>query len=517
MGWDLSPHAARTRQLLSAEATPDLGQLEGQRHAFEEDSAGQDESWQPLIHATLEAYDSVLRTPNDPEARARLLDALAACEARLMTEGSSAYPVQNVLLYATSAARAGTLAADVFAQVVQAAKSHFEQCAEAYHETPPLAQSFRSCAAALAELLRFTEDRDAAHLDRGLQMLEPAQAAVDENLAKLAQLRLEKGPTSSLIANAFIAAANMLKGGAMSPEMFAASLDGLEQQVRQMRRNLEKAREEAPTSATLTEQVPRIDAAVEKHEAAVASWRAWFEDQHAARLDEGIAHLIEGVAQLDAARAILEGAAITTVLCPHCGAANQGAAASCAQCGRALPRVRVSPTTGVLESETGDPDLVLTDNMKRVIDDINRVASGIITPDDFRATLDWMGGMVEVTSRRLSEAPRLDPESFPEDEREQAQAAGRLVDDTRELLGEGIQAMREALAELRSYLRDGQRQHLSDGLRLFWAASKRVYQAQRVGEMGAVRLSPGQVRVAPPPDDEDALDLREEVDLGEER
>lgn len=497
--------------------------------------------WMPAIDTVLAAYDgsrqaieailehlaergsALDEAVNAFEAAANQLQlATGLFQGRLMTEGDSNFPVQNVMVRAVAAVRDGALPRESFVELLSAARAQFEsgrQQVQVSAATEPreaveaLDAAFGQCLAALDDMGCFVDDGDEAHLFGGLAQLEGGQVAADEAFALMARLKLAAGPTSSPLANAFVGATAMLRSGQMTPESFKPSLESLAENVARMRREFERSRGTAAASATLAAQVPRLAASIEKHEEAVAAYRSYLEDGDAAHLEAGNAAFIEAISLQDAARAAVEGGGLPQVLCPQCGAVNDGAARNCAQCEKLLPRLAIGHNgQSSVESSTGDPDLVLTDHIKRVLDDANRALNGVITPQEFRATVDWMGGLVAQVERSLSGAGGIKPENFGDDEREQAQVMSQLVEDTRAMLADGIRGMRNALAEFRAFVDGHDAAHLSAAMPVFWAACKQVYQAQRVGQMAAVRLSPqSSVRVAPPPDDEDAFDMRESL------
>jgi len=57
------------------------------------------------------------------------------------------------------------------------------------------------------------------------------------------------------------------------------------------------------------------------------------------------------------------------------------------------------------------------------------------------------------------------------------------VDETVDLLQQGIQEFHNGLEVMRSYLDKRQRDTLVTGIRIVWEASQKIYQVQRMGQL----------------------------------
>ncbi|MBM3462263.1 MAG: hypothetical protein FJX76_09200 [Armatimonadetes bacterium] len=428
----------------------------------------------------------------------RLQQAALTCFGRASLEGPSAYPVANALMHATRAVRAGHISREDFGRIVSAARMEFEAGAASVRQAQgEPAEAIVAMDAALrqcAEVLTRLERAEPSAMDGCLEDFEAAQAALADAMLLHRKLKMESGPTSSPVVNVFVMAADGVKTGAFPAAMFEQNLDGLANHVAQMQRELEQAR----SSASLEAAVPLLEATVANHAQALAEYRRYFSENDPGALDAANALLIEAAAWQEQARQALSVGGDLS-LCPRCGGLCEGGAPVCKSCAQPLP---------------GNPecDLPMTDHVRRVVDDVNRVLNGAISVEDFEATLGWMDSVAVSTQAQLRNAGSIDPAAFVEpDEQEQAIMVSGLVEETKQMLADAIGAVRASLGQMRGYVAGRDPQHLSVGLRMFWSACKDVRQAEQVARMSAARLAPTQLEVAPMPvdDDETPVDVRD--------
>lgn len=500
---------------------------------LEADPAAQ--QWYPFAQTVLAGYDEYkkalgelrdgLKARGKPLESAilaltiateRLFLATDAYEARMVSEGPSRFPMQNYLANMTHLVREGTLSREGYSDILDRTRAYFESCLKEMQNAPEseppdaiarLMAAFGQCVDAMTEMQRWLQDGDTAHLDRGLTQLEDGQAACETGFAFHRQQKFAAGPTSSAVANAFISAAQQVKAGHYPVEAFMENVAQLEMHAQRIRKDFESACQVSTTSATIQEEIPRAMEAFDLHDEAIEAYRRFLEHKNPADLDEGNARLIEAMKRLDEAKMTFDSVSEREgkTVCPRCGTLNDPANRVCGQCNAALPRMAGGEHTSFEIGEGGavapGQDYVLTDNMKRVIEETNKIATGDITPDQYRATLRWMEGVVAAGETSLAAQPNLVVDHFPEEEREQAAVEKGLVDETKAMLADGLQRMRGSLKEMEEFLADGDQQHLMTGLRAFWDASQQVYQVQRIGQMAARAADEGTPE-APPAIDE---------------
>ena len=446
--------------------------------------------------AALEAAMKALVLSTD-----RLVLATDAYEARLVSEGPSPHPMQNFLINMSEAIKRGDLSKEAYADILGKGRVYFESCMSEMRNAPAgeppeaiaaLLAAFGQCRDGIAELGRYLSDGDAAHLDSGLEWLEKGQTAVAEGFALHRRQKFAEGPTSSPIANTFISAAQMVKQGQYPVETFENDVAALREHLAKIRAGFEGICQAASSNPAIQEEIPLAMEAFDVHEEAIEAYQRFLEHRNVADLEQGNAKLIEAMKRLDEAKMTFESISESEgkVHCPRCGTLNATGTRVCGACNAALPWLAPGSTTSFAIGEGGEVDssaqtLVVTDHMKRVIEDTNRVAAGEITGDQYCATLDWMGRLACEGQAGLAATPGLVVESFPEAEQERARAEKDLVDQTREMLTAAMADLQASLDELRRFVDDGDQDHLIKGLREYWDASQRIYQVQRIGEMAA--------------------------------
>lgn len=480
------------------------------------------QQWEPYAQVVLVAFDEYraslgqLRGALRPKGAAlekamkalivateRMLLATDAYEARLVSQGTSAHPMQNFLINMTEAVKRGDLSKDGYADILAKGRAYFEKCMNEMRNAPEsepaqaiaaLLAAFGQCRDGITELERYLSDGDTAHLDAGLERLEQGQVAVAEGFALHRTQKFAAGPTSSAVANTFISAAQMVKQGQYPVETFVHDVASLREHLAKVRAGFEGACQAATANTAIQEEIPRAMEAFDLHEEAIEAYLRYVENKVPAELDTGNAKLIEAMKRLDEAKVAFESISESEgkAHCPRCGTLNAVGARMCGSCNAALPWTATDATTSFAIGEGGQVDsseqpFVVTDHMKKVIEDTNRVAAGEITGQQYCATLDWMGRIAREGQASLASLPGLVVESFPEDEQERAQMEKGLIDETCGMLAEAIEALLASLEELRRFVDDGDQEHLIVGLREFWDASQRVHQVQRLGQMASAR------------------------------
>lgn len=436
-------------------------------------------------------------------ATERLLLALDFYDNRYMTTGPSDAPFINTLYRATEAVSRGEMPRENFQRLMAETHSFAERCIEELAaKAPPeipadavdrIRVGYQQFLDAIIEIEKFLTDSDHAHFQTGIAMAEQSQAAMKDGLETWRKESFEAGPTTSPIANTYVQAAAMMKQGKLDRAFFEQSLDRLDQHLNEVRRGFESLCRVPTESALIQEEIPRVLEAFDTHEEANAAYRRFLTSNNPADLDEGTEKLIAAMRQLDESKVALDRQSEQQgkIMCPRCFVANESYARVCASCGAGLPRVEhLQEKSSTFDMGEGgqvdaDQEVVITENMARLIKESNLVLEGKITPEEYESTLQWMEGLLDNGERGLAAQPYVNPQAFPESERKKVEYESRLVEETKDMLREGIENARLGVQELRGFLVDGDQQHLIDGLRTLFEAQRQVYQVQRIGEVAA--------------------------------
>jgi len=430
-----------------------------------------------------------------------LLGAIDAYENRYLIDGPTDNPVLNMLIHTSGAVREGKLPKAEFERIVGETRTYFEGCLKEVTEPPPgqPQQALDRWKAALTryldgvnEMLRFVGDDNGAHLDTGLSMVREAMEMLKEG-SDLYKRQYEEGPTPSKVANTYIHAAHMMKEGRFDRALFEQGLDQLDKTLRESRQTFESLCNVPTESVVIQEEIPRALEAYDLHEEANAAWRRYLQTNDPADLDEGIQKLTEAATRLETSKAIFEQSSERhgKVMCTKCFAPNENTSRTCVSCGAVLPRVEhlgeMASTFNMSEGGkvSADDDVVITEHLARIIQETNAVAEGKISNERYEETLQWMEGLLDDAERKLAATPFINPEAFPAEEREKVERERDMVEETKGLLREGIENTRYGLQQLRNFTFDGDQQHLIDGLRTVWEASRTVLHVQRIGEVAS--------------------------------
>jgi len=460
-----------------------------------------------------------------------LLGALDAYDARFLVYGPTPYPVLNMLINTTDQVRAGTMERAPFARMMAETRTYFTKCIDEAQGMPAdtprepvarLVQGFRMQVEGITQIERFLEDANPAWLDQGVETSRQAQALISEGFTDLHKQTYESGPTTSPIANTYIAAAKMAREGRYDLEKFEEAVDKLDEHLRDVRRGFEALCQVPTESVMIQEEIPKVLEAFDMHEEANAAFRRFLTSGDPLDIDEGVAKLEESMRRLDASKGHLEQASSQQgkILCTHCFTANEPHERVCQSCNAALPRMEhlidgANSTfkvgeTGAAES-TEEP--VMTEHLARIIVDTNQVAEGKMSDEQYVETLQWMEAILLDAEQKLAAQPFINPEAFPDDDRDKVRRESAMLEDTKEMLREGIENTRVGLAQLALFLDDRNQEHLIEGLRTIWDASRQVLQVQRIGEMAAKAVRENEEKS----DAAETTRLDDEVELEVER
>jgi hypothetical protein len=133
-------------------------------------------------------------------------------------------------------------------------------------------------------------------------------------------------------------------------------------------------------------------------------------------------------------------------------------------------------------SDEGADEMVMTTHLKRLFDACEAIDQNQITPEEFVQVLDWAEDLLDQGESQVANISRPGvPMDLDEEEEESVQEQLDLVDETADLLAQGITEFRNGLDMMRSYAESRNRDSLVRGIRTVWEASQKIYQVQRMG------------------------------------
>lgn len=423
-------------------------------------------------------------------------------ESRYAQTGPSQFPVLNFFTKAVASLKAGEMSADDFRLAADGGRQFFEKAIEEIDQSskkdekgvPERREAFLRIIQAFQQMERNLGESDLLELD--LRLLEEGFAKLEAALKLYQQGAFMETPTESPYVNWVIHAAEGVKAGQYPPQILKEALDFLESNVREARRQFESSAQVPVSSALLQDEIPRTLEAFDLHDEAIAQMRATLPNPTPEQIDAGISALSNAVSSLKGSADVYQNVADREgkVLCPRCGQPNMPDVRVCTQCGGPLPRVAdpqfsqgAASTFEVRETDEPRPqreEMVMTTHLKRLFDACEAIDQKQITAEEFLEVLDWAEGLLEQGESQLGNLSRPGiPTDLSEEEEESLQDQLGLVDETVDLLHQGIQEFRNGLEVMRSYLDKRQRDTLVTGIRIVWEASQKIYQVQRMGQL----------------------------------
>lgn len=435
-------------------------------------------------------------------------------ESRYAQTGPSQFPVLNFFTKAVASLKAGEMSSDDFRVAADGGRQFFEKAVEEIDQSskkdekgvPERREACLLIIQAFQQMERNLGENDLLELD--LRMLEEGFAKLEAALKLYQQGAFMETPTESPFVNWVIHAAEGVKAGLYPSQVLKEALDFLESNVREARRQFESSAQVPVSSALLQDEIPRTLEAFDLHDEAIAQMRATLPGPTPEQLDAGIAALSHAVSSLKGSADVYQNVADREgkVLCPRCGEPNLPDLRVCTKCSGPLPRVAdpqfnqgAASTFEVRETDEPRPeqapDMVMTNHLKRLFDACEAIEQKQITAEEFLEVIDWAEGLLEQGESQLESMPRPGiPTGLSEEEEQSLQEQIGLVDETVELLEQGIQEFRSGLDVMRTYVDKRQRDTLVTGIRVVWEGSQKIYQVQRMGQLAE------QIENEPPPE-----------------
>lgn len=428
--------------------------------------------------------------------------AITHYESRYAQTGPTTFPIVNFYLKAVAALKDGTMSAEDFRTSVEGARQFFAKSLEEIDASDRkndkgVPERRDACARIVSVFERMEQSiSEPDLLDGQIPLLEEGFGKLEASLKLYQQGAFTDGPTESPYVNWVIHACEGVKSGLYPPTLLKEALDYLERNLRESRSAFEGAASVPVASAVLQDEIPHTLEAFDLHEEAIAGLRASLPTPTGEQLDAGIAALTNAVSNLKKSVDTYQNVADREgkVLCPRCSAPNLPEQKVCNKCGGPMPKVAdpslyagASSTFEVRETDEPRPDesgeeLVMTTHLKRLFDACEALDQSQISHEDFLSVVDWAENLLDQAESQMDAIGRPGiPADLDEEEEESLQEQLNLVDETSDLLVQGIAEFRSGLDLMRSYLDHQNRDRLALGVRTVWEGAQKIYQVQRMG------------------------------------
>lgn len=423
-------------------------------------------------------------------------------ESRYAQTGPTTFPIVNFYLRAVDALKKGEMSEEDVRTSMDGARQFFTKAIEEIDASdrkeekgiPERREACQNIISAFESMESHLREPD--QLEGDLKLLEEGFGKLEAALKTFQQGAFMEHPTESPFVNWVIHAAEGVKSGLYPAQILKEALDFLERNVREARSRFEGAASVPVSSAVLQDEIPRTMEAFDLHDEAIAGLRAALPNPTPEQLDAGVAALTNAVSHLKSSVDTYQNVADREgkVLCPRCGTANMPGIKVCSNCSGPMPQVAgpefsrgASSTFEVREAdeprpdETGD-EMVMTTHLKRLFDACEALDQKQITSEEFLEILDWAEDLLSQGEAQLGAIamPGM-PSELSEEEEESVQEQLNLVDETGDLLNQGIAEFRTGLEMMRSYVDSPMRDALVQGIRTVWEGAQKIYQVQRMG------------------------------------
>lgn len=418
-------------------------------------------------------------------AHASALAVLAMQQAEL-SEGPTDMPLFNGLFkmkegYLQNQVEGSQLQA-ALDNIVKMTKAAIAELLAAEGEQPPQRDGLvRAYEEQIESLERVGETIDSGSKDKGtvddaFERLLKTSQGVREAMASLNEAMMSVGPCRLARTNVLLSASETFRGGGISPDQFGRTLDSFEGELKEERAAVDEMAGLPGQNEAVIKEIEGVRAAYDLHDEAIAIFSEII-DGEAAPEDFAKAQklLIEASEKLSDHKEELErlGESEGKVSCVRCGSANEAGQRVCGKCGAQLPQQAgvggVSSTMSYQESDGaadfGEQELEMTTNLERLFQAVNEVAESRRSDADFEEVIDWMDGLLEEAAQAMPDVPAMQYPDCPPDMQEKIEELQVQLSTQRELMMEGIEAVREALGVLGSYVETHDKDVLVQGVR----------------------------------------------------
>lgn len=428
-------------------------------------------------------------------SQATAMDAYQQAE---LAAGPSRVPLVNLMVKMKEGFLAGSVSRAEFEDAVRGA---IKMCQEAQQEMrargelsdaeEAMVGAYERLKKMLGELLGAIGEGGEA-LEAALTEVTDASETVRAAMQELNTRIFTAGPTRMPHANLVLNIMAAHQAGQVPDQVLLNALEvfrnGMEQESGEVERMLS-----LPTrSSAIQEQTLKTRQAYEMHWPAIELAEGYAAGQ-ADQYEPARQALIQASEALAACKEAFEqiGELEGKVLCVMCGAPNAPGDRACSKCGARMVQTQMGTSTMSLQEEWGEArggELVMTENLLRVLQSVNEVGEQSLELEEFGEVLTWMADLVQQHLLGLPQAPAFSREGLSQ---EQSEAVDELEEELarqREEVVAGAEELMAGLSQLSCYLDEQDKEHLTSGVRIVRDGAVRVQRAQRTIDELATRV-----------------------------
>lgn len=471
------------------------------------------------------------------EATNHILDFLTVYEAKSLQMGPTSFPILNMLILLTDTFKRGEVQEDELRFMIYNASQFFTKILDelegyegdqATSSIETLKEGYGKFMEGLEKLDEGVQDHNDLIIDDALEIIRVSQQTMRDGYSRFGEEMFLDKPTKSKWSNMIINTIDGFKKNIFPQDVLMENLTKYQEEMRSLRINIEGLLSIPHENPSIDAEAPRTEQALDLIDEGIDEVKMYFQDNNTAHFDSAIKKIIEGTDLLQESKEVYDdiGDREGKVACIRCGHLNEPTVNSCVKCNAMLPKVITGMQSTFQVGEAGQIDsgreqeFVMTENFKKIVDACASVRDGLISFDEFNKTLKWMENNVAMQENILANGQTtINVDSFAPEDRELALQQKQLVDDTMDLLKEGIEDVKNGLANLRLYPSDEDVEHLRVGLELMVEGSIKVHQVEKVSELAEKEMAklgsgrPGEVSIETESSDEEPdLDYSDKVD-----
>lgn len=300
------------------------------------------------------------------------------------------------------------------------------------------------------------------------------------------------GPTPDPQANLVISLAKDVENLRIHESVLVEALNDLYKALVGMREEFEKAATTASDSVLVQEEIDRAREAIELQDTALREFAEFMQNREVLVMHSAVAKLERSAIALyecyEQFQSIADREGKT--VCVRCSHYNPSNRKNCEKCGAGLPVMATSGPASSIDAREGEPAQaglpqgpVLTENMVRIYTAVNKVHEGEITKEQFLKEVEWFESVLEKNSGWEQEEPDL--EEVTDEERPQAEAVLKALDEAEEVFRQGWQELQSACEHWRSYVESEIKAELEEGVRQADAGSRKIAMVRAAVKPGA--------------------------------
>ncbi|MHB2018805.1 MAG: hypothetical protein ACYCW6_17790, partial [Candidatus Xenobia bacterium] len=413
-------------------------------------------------------------------------------DAVLVAQGPSDVPLYNLMLPLLKAVKDGQAPIQQLVFYIEGerirAKGNLVAMEKGLPELPEVQQLRKAWETQLETATRFGK----AAVEKNWETAELELDLLRDNMRSLNTLMLQAelavrstGPSPSPLVNLLVNTGRRMAIGQAQAYEFLPLFEELKHGVRGIAVQLEVIQTEAAAGDRdgYAEVITAGKQAFEHYDEGFRLIEAFFEGRVVENLQRGLELVLKASTEQQTAHQKLldQMEKQGKVSCIKCGHPSSPGRLRCERCGTPLPLAPPGTPTSVLggqqegvEVQTAEADQpIVTENLRRLYDAVNRVAEGSLSVEKYLETVQWFEELVE------TQLSNIGPIRAPAD------MEGADVAKAQEHFDSFKESVREAISELRAYSGDPNKTHLMNGVRLSNHAANELVRMEKALNPGA--------------------------------